>query len=333
MKCLNPLYTHGETMIPCRQCPNCRVNAKRIWSSRIQLENLWHPYGTFVTLTYRDDDIPLTAEITPEGDTTDRPIPTLDPAHLMGFIKKLRNALRSQSGSIRYFACGEYGDLGEAIHGHGRPHYHLIVWGITALDEQWLEDEIWDKGFVECGDITTKRCSYVAGYTVKKMTKSDDLRLKGRWPEFARMSTGGMHGGIGAPSIPWLAQTMGGTRAGQQALEQNGDVWNAVRIEGKLWPLGNFMRRKLRDQLAIPQCSRERAAMFKQYTPDGELKIGKILPDGYAPHQDATAIRTPWRNHAEAQANKKAIPDLTKQAEKRLRREEHAKRTGATHYL
>ena len=38
---------------------NCRINKKRIWTSRILLESMFHLESVFVTLTYNDQSVPL----------------------------------------------------------------------------------------------------------------------------------------------------------------------------------------------------------------------------------------------------------------------------------
>lgn len=81
---------------------------------------------------------------------------------------------------------------------------------------------------------------------MKKMTSPHDKRLEGRNPEFARMSNGGgkqgeaPRGGIGANAVPGLA------RATQPHHE---DVPQAVRVNGKIWPLGRYIRKLVRREL------------------------------------------------------------------------------------
>lgn len=331
MLCLNPLYTTGNVAVPCRQCANCRINLLRIWSARLQLESLFHSESCFATLTYEDDQLPLCAEVALDGSVTDRPIPTLVPEHATRFIKHVRNAVRHQNYTFRYFLVGEYGELGEEMHGQGRPHYHVLFFGLGEDREDQLE-EIWRKsgdsdefphsgGFVTCSEITPGRCSYAARYTMKKLNGDEwsKIRLKGRYPEFSRMSKGGKLRGIGYPAIPWLGHTMS-SLDGRKCLARYGDVWSSIRIGGKIWPLGNYMRACLRDYLEIPQNSRERSQFFDFYDEStGELLEPPPLPANYCPREDPLEISTPLRRKLQKEIHQEKVADLKQEAAKRER--------------
>lgn len=80
------------------------------------------------------------------------------------------------------------------------------------------------------------------------MTDVADPRLNGRYPEFARMS---LRPGIGAPAVPDVADTLT-TPAGCDALARVGDVPHALMIGKKSFPLGKYIRGKLREKLNFP---------------------------------------------------------------------------------
>lgn len=78
---------------------------------------------------------------------------------------------------IRYFHCGEYGDL------NGRPHYHALIFGYNfpdrvlfstrnniRCDTSKLLSDIWNNGFCTVGDVTYESAAYVARYALKKIT-------------------------------------------------------------------------------------------------------------------------------------------------------------------
>lgn len=88
------------------------------------------------------------------------------------------------------------------------------------------------------GRLEAKSASYIAGYTTKKMTQRSDIRLGGRYPEFARMS---LRPGIGANAMHNVASEMM-----RYQLEEKGDVPTALRYGAKYMPLGKYLRRNLR---------------------------------------------------------------------------------------
>ena len=128
-------------LLPCGSCVGCQISRAREWAIRCSLELQLHRRASFLTLTYSDRYVP----------------PTLSKPHLSLFTKYLWRHDRS----LRYFACGEYGER------RGRPHYHAIVFG---SDDRELFERCWGrKGFVTADVVTPARVSYVAGYCAKKL--------------------------------------------------------------------------------------------------------------------------------------------------------------------
>lgn len=187
------------------------------------LESLCHDHSSFVTLTYSDAELPHGG--------------TLEPKHVQSFLKRLRAA---HSRPLRFFAVGEYGD-----HTH-RPHYHLALFGLSALDGH-LVDRSWAKGHVHVGDLTPSSANYIAGYVVKKMTHASDDRLGGRHPEFGRMS---LRPGIGAPAMTVLRDALN-NQTGLTELRQTGDVPRQLRLGRQAIPLARYLRAKLREALEL----------------------------------------------------------------------------------
>lgn len=212
----------------------CRVNRRRVWMHRILLEMYCHSDNAFITLTYADDEL----SFSPSGEAT------LVPRDLMLFLKRLRKAY--EPIKLRFFACGEYGDVTE------RPHYHAAIFGMpscrrgnTVYTNGGRCCDVcdglavaWGKGRIHVGDLNRHTAQYVAGYVTKKMTKADDPRLRGRVPEFSRQSN---RPGIGADFMHDVASSILAN-----GLEDDKDVPLALRHGGKELPLGRYLRRKLR---------------------------------------------------------------------------------------
>jgi len=102
--------------------------------------------SSFITLTYNDANL-KTASLVKED--------------LQLFLKRLRKSLSAEKRPIKYYACGEYGDLNE------RPHYHVIAFGIGPDDKELIETK-WGKGFIQMRGVGYESAAYVAGYVMKK---------------------------------------------------------------------------------------------------------------------------------------------------------------------
>lgn len=189
--------------IPCGKCTGCRLEHSRRWAVRLMHENKMHKFSEFITLTYRNEDLPE--------------VGTLVPSHLQAFHKRLHNRLLYERGyGIRYYACGEYGDENK------RPHYHSILFSAWFADRKLygysngnpiytseLLDEIWGLGSCKIAAVTFETCAYVARYVTKKVDGKQreaghyqvydyDGVVHERVPEFSVMSR---RPGIGAPYL------------------------------------------------------------------------------------------------------------------------------------
>lgn len=131
--------------LPCGKCTGCRLDQARGWALRCRLELGSHPSTTFVTLTYAEENLPLTLSL----------------EHPQLWLKRLRKELGA-SRPIRYFLCGEYGEQ------RNRPHYHAILFGGREEDRAAIE-KTWGLGRTQVEAITPARIAYVAGYTQKKV--------------------------------------------------------------------------------------------------------------------------------------------------------------------
>lgn len=248
----------------CGQCLPCRINKRREWASRIMLESKAHAKSCFVTLTYDDKHLPFTIEGRP----------TLRPEDVTLWLKRFRKSLCGRP--IRYFLVGEYGDTTQ------RPHYHLVMFNVDKDDLPKIR-ATWNLGSrVEVEDLLPERAQYAAGYTTKKMTKKDDPRLDGRYPEYARMSL--KNGGIGATYLPVIESVLLTNEYAKQTLAVEGDVPASLKGSGRSLPLGRYLRSKLREKILPNQTSfqrdwlrREKDAAQMQLVREGSLTLEEFF--------------------------------------------------------
>lgn len=192
------------------------------------LEQLCHSDSCFVTLTYAPENLPTTGSLEPEV--------------LQRWLKRLRKRIADSPYPtlFRYFAVGEYGDESQ------RPHYHAILFGIGRGYHNYI-DASWGLGLTDVADATQHSMAYVAGYVTKKMTAETDARLRGRHPEFARMS---LRPGIGAVAIPELGKVLT-SEHGSKALRILHDVPETLKQGRKNLLLGRYLRQKLREEIGM----------------------------------------------------------------------------------
>lgn len=193
------------------------------------MESAKHAGSCFVTLTYNQEAIPSGA--------------TLVPKDSQDWLKRLRLAI--EPVRVRYYLVGEYGDESD------RPHYHAALFGLSDVDAGGVDgtggvvQSTWKMGHTYVGELTKESAAYIGGYVTKKMTRKDDGRLNGRYPEFARMS---LRPGIGAPAIADVARVC---RDGYGRVEVDAllDVPSSLLYGRARMPLGRYLRRVLRKEL------------------------------------------------------------------------------------
>lgn len=181
-------YLDYPMSVPCGQCMGCRLAKTAEWATRIVHEAQCHELNSFITLTYSDENIPEYGTLVKE--------------HLQKFFKKLRNYVLPEK--IRYYACGEYGDITQ------RPHYHAIVFNYWPDDSRYHTtnngnnlyvseklQKIWKYGHVLIGACTYETAAYTASYVTKKIksnierTGQDNnarFKYRNKIPEFSLMS-------------------------------------------------------------------------------------------------------------------------------------------------
>lgn len=235
--CARP-FRQGVAEYGCGQCLPCRVNKRRVWATRLLLESLCSVSTFFITLTYRDDELPAGGSV------------SLRDAQL--WLKRVRRGMEPEK--LRYYLVGEYGDISF------RPHYHAIVYGtfrgahVPIVEQrkgrtcECLFCRSWGKGFVDVQEPGKEALAYVASYTVKKMTGKDDGRLGGREPEFGIMS---LKPGIGSPAAEVISHALV-SKGGSASVARVLDVPGSVRLgsSGKQ-PLGRYLLGKVREEVGM----------------------------------------------------------------------------------
>ena len=184
--------------VPCGQCIECRLAYSRQWACRMMLEAQNYEHNYFLTLTYNDDNLPLS--YCPDLETGEAvPVGTLYKKDLQDFHKRLRRRLEyAGRGNFRYYSCGEYGSQSF------RPHYHGIYFGLQIDDLKFYKksfhgfnyfkseflSDVWGHGYVIVADVTFESCAYVARYCTKKLTGNykEFYETFNIAPEFSLMS-------------------------------------------------------------------------------------------------------------------------------------------------
>lgn len=179
MPCLSPLTitvkprgSIGKSFfnVPCRQCMCCRlkkVQSLRMMSDLYLYDRYMNGQGaSFVTLTYSDNFLPL----------NEKGIITLRKDDFQKFNKRFRINLKRKGLDIPYkfIACGEYGGK------LSRPHYHIIMLGITKAIADEFVPLSWnhiDNGISDIGSLARGGLNYVLKYCTKTSLGKDAKKL------------------------------------------------------------------------------------------------------------------------------------------------------------
>lgn len=144
--------------LPCGGCIGCRIVNARTAGLRCVHESIFHESSSFITLTYRPEDLPRYG--------------VLVPSHFQDFMKSLRHRL---DVPVKAFYCGEYGEK------KGRPHFHAIIFGYGFPDKYFFKnsksghplfrssllEKCWKFGHSSVGDMTYQSAAYIGAYTTK----------------------------------------------------------------------------------------------------------------------------------------------------------------------
>lgn len=234
------------------------------------MEQSQHSESAFVTLTYADEDLPAVRH-----EETDLWMPTLVKSHLQKWIRSVRKKATAAGLRIRYFAAGEYGTKS------GRPHYHVILFGIGPTWNQDFEQS-WNKGFVSSYPATAASMAYVAKYCLKgsgdpelalptSMPHTDLKENRVTTPPFRLTSRNPAIGAAFAPSIATSIARV--TDHGQLYDPSRSGPANRIRIQGTKYPLDRTMKLHLQDALVDQGVNENHVAAITNRDfgdPDGE---------------------------------------------------------------
>lgn len=158
MKCIRPWFSKKvQMLLPCGKCAFCIKKAIDAWCLRLKHEMEVSENAYFVTLTYRDEDLPEGGELVKND--------------LQVFMRSMRDKRKG----LRYFAVGEYGSES------GRPHYHAVLFNVDPGDIA----RSWPHGFVKGNKATMGRIRYMVQYMAMPQNvsmKQPPFRIMSRRP-------------------------------------------------------------------------------------------------------------------------------------------------------
>ena len=161
----NKAKDHRPIKLACGQCIGCRLEKSRQWAARCMHEAQLYEDNCFITLTFNTEELEK------------RKNPwSVDVKDFQLFMKRLRKKYNGQT--IRYYHCGEYGELSN------RPHYHACLFNFNFPDRELYKytsqghalytsnvlSELWPYGFSTIGELTFESAAYTARYVMKKIT-------------------------------------------------------------------------------------------------------------------------------------------------------------------
>lgn len=202
-------YLDQEMQVPCGSCISCRLEQSRQWAVRCMHEAEMHEDNCFITLTYRDEDLPLDRSV--DYDTIRKFFKRLRKRYVpLNPWSKVKSPERWHDWmvefGIRKFYCGEYGDE------TARPHYHALLFNHDFKDKKFWKmskkgeklytsaelESLWPYGFCSVGSVSFQSARYVASYVTKKVKAKGEYtcvrfdsslnRFRKVKPEFGNMS-------------------------------------------------------------------------------------------------------------------------------------------------
>lgn len=159
-------------LVPCGKCVACLSRRRNDWSYRLAQEQKSSSYSFFLTLTYNDDEIPVS---TRDG----KFYYVFNKKHVQDYIKRVRYYIGEMSYklSCRYLAVSEYGK--KTL----RPHYHMqfFVYGDDSLKYfksicKILESN-WTYGYFQRKPTNAANIHYVTKYCIKSLDDQNEKCL------------------------------------------------------------------------------------------------------------------------------------------------------------
>lgn len=190
MNCISPIRLKGSDgkyrLFPCGRCCVCKSKKSSTWFYRLNIEAKHSFRSYFVTLDYDPEHVPLCER---DG----KVLMCFKYSDVQQFHKVLREELRKNNLTFRFYLVSEYGTKGK------RPHYHEILF-LNSIDPDKLVrfhrskmvnyqyydkllatviPKLWRYGqHTEISQLTEERVMYCAGYTqndfVEKVEKVEN---------------------------------------------------------------------------------------------------------------------------------------------------------------
>lgn len=254
MLCKKMVESRG-VIHPCGQCVFCRINRKREWIARLLLEAASHQSNQFWTLTYDEENLPRTLgpgttvrqstrSIQQSSRRNEICAASLQPGTLFKpDLEKFFKRIRRNFGQFRYYAIGEYGER------LGRPHFHVLAFGIELSLESL--QETWGHGQCHIGNVEQASINYCIEYSLKS-EKSDQLIDLRRIPEYSVMSR---NPGIGAYALSEFRQAI---MKSQPLPTGELLIPDTFKLLGKEYPVPRFIRNMLEDEGFVSSSSAAR---------------------------------------------------------------------------
>lgn len=211
MKCLRPFQMRGKEQdvieVPCRHCIACTINkiqALKFYAQcEIATQNLQGYGSSFIRLSYNNANLPVIyenklyrlGELIHDNKVPTNVTPTILRSDFQKFMKRIRIARDRKKlpgtafyrSSWKYIYNGEYGDIG------GRPHMHLLLFGIGSNEVQSVFNEYWKFGFIDYKPLKVGAVKYCSEYMFNDVFGKERIKKytsKGIEPPFLYHSKG-----------------------------------------------------------------------------------------------------------------------------------------------
>lgn len=176
MSCQNPFRikkSNGEIVsVPCRHCVGCtiqKIQNLRVYGLAEQTaQSLSGNSSSFIRLSYNDTNLPVIyngelkrlGELIQNGKVPLDFTPTLLKSDFTKLMKRVRQdiARKYDGRKIKYIYCGEYGDE------YNRPHYHIVLFGLSAKQAELVINNQWNYGFCTYLPLKAGAITYISKY-------------------------------------------------------------------------------------------------------------------------------------------------------------------------
>lgn len=164
----NKVKTNSYRLVPCGKCVACLSRRRNDWTYRLMQEQRSSSYSFFLTLTYDDNNIPVSSK---DGLL----YYVFNKKDVQDYLKRIRYYITqlSYNLSCRYLGVSEYGGKTK------RPHYHMqfFVHGDDGLKYhksicKILSDQ-WTLGFMSRKPTNPANIHYVTKYCIKSLEQTE----------------------------------------------------------------------------------------------------------------------------------------------------------------